>query len=126
MKQLQILRLLPICTFLMALMISFSVACKDDDDDGVDCSGITPTYNSEVKAILDTSCAYAGCHDAATAQMGVNLSTYASARVVSQEERFLAVINHRSGFTAMPYLLPKLPATTIETLTCWVENGSPE
>jgi hypothetical protein len=41
-------------------------------------------------------------------QHGVNLSTHASASIVSQQERFLAVINHRAGFPAMPFDGPKL------------------
>lgn len=113
-----------------ALFFSIScmllVACDKDNDDPVDCGGSTPTYTSDIKPILDASCAKSGCHDAITAQNGVNLSTYASASVISQQERFLGVINHRSGFPAMPFDGPKLPDSQIQLLTCWVEGGSPQ
>jgi len=91
-----------------------------------DCDGITPTYTADVKPILDASCAKSGCHDAITVQNGVNLSTYATASTVSQEERFLGVIHHRDGFPAMPFDGPKLPQAQLQILSCWVQNGSPQ
>ncbi len=92
----------------------------------VDCTGLTPTYTASVKLILDTSCAVVGCHDAITSQNGINLSTYASAKAISSENRFLGAIQHKSGFEPMPFGGAKLPEATIEILTCWVQNGSPE
>ena len=47
-----------------------------------DCGGVAPTYNSDVKPILNASCAKSGCHDAITVQSGVNLSTYAGASAI--------------------------------------------
>jgi hypothetical protein len=102
------------------------LACGKEDPDMFECSGATPTYDIEVKPILDASCAKVGCHDAITVQNGVNLSTYATASVISQEDRFLGVIQHKSGFPAMPFDGPKLPDATIEILTCWVQGGSPQ
>lgn len=101
-------------------------SCNKDDDNPIDCTGLTPTYTNDVKAILDASCAVAGCHDAITVQSGVNLSSFATAFTVSREERFLGAIQHRSGFPAMPFGGSKLPDATIQILTCWVENGSPQ
>lgn len=91
-----------------------------------DCNGITPTYTTNVKPILDNSCAKSGCHDAITVQNGVNLSTYSSASAVSQQERFLGVIHHRDGFPPMPFDGPKLPQAQLQILSCWVQNGSPQ
>ena len=91
-----------------------------------DCAGLTPTYTADIKPILDNSCAKSGCHDAATAEHGVNLSTYASASSVSQETRFLGVIQHKKGYPKMPDDGPKLPASQVELLTCWVQAGSPQ
>ena len=109
-------------SFLAILMIS----CSKDEPDTIDCNGITPTYTSNIKAILDTNCAKSGCHDAITVQSGVNLSTYATASAISMEDRFLGVIQHKSGYPPMPNDGPKLPDATVEQLTCWVQNGSPE
>lgn len=117
---------------LQVLSVVFSfifilLSCKKDDPiDTVDCTGLTPTYTTDVKAILDASCAKSGCHNAATQQSGVDLSNYASASEISMQERFLGVIQHKSGFPEMPDDGPKLPDATIEILTCWVQNGSVE
>ena len=113
--------------FVALLMIGLAVSCKDDDTpDGVDCAGLTPTYNNDIKSILDTSCAKSGCHNSADLANNMDLSTYASAMPISQQPRFLGAINHQSGFIAMPQDAPKLSNDKIELLTCWVENGSPE
>lgn len=104
----------------------FLFSCKKDDPNPVDCTGLEPTYTDEIKQILDTSCALSGCHDAATNQSGVNLSTYATAQSISLQDRFLGVIRHDDGFPAMPYNQPKLDEATIQLLTCWVQSGSPQ
>ena len=54
----------------MLLLLSaffFMVSCGDDDEDMVDpCDSFTATYNGDVKAIIDGSCAYSGCHSGGT------------------------------------------------------------
>jgi hypothetical protein len=111
-----------------ALVSIFAAAAcsKDDDPDPAECDGVTPTYTADVKAILDTNCAVSGCHNAVTQADGKNLSTYAGAKVVSQLDEFLGAINHEAGYVPMPNGGAKLSDATIKTLTCWVENGSPE
>lgn len=113
-----------IIVYLCTLMIILN-ACGGDDDPN-ECTGLSPTYTADIKPILDASCAKSGCHDAITAQNGVNLSNYTTASAVSQEERFLGVIQHRVGFTPMPFDGAKLPDHQVQLLTCWVEDGSPE
>ena len=102
------------------------ISCEKDEDPSVDCTGLTPTYTSEIKAILDTSCALSGCHNAGTQQEGIDLSNYADAKIVSSEDRFLGAINHQNGYTPMPQNSAKLSTDKINLLTCWVQNGSPE
>ena len=114
--------------FLSVLLLTGIIitGCGKEDPDPFDCSGITPTYTADIKPILDASCAKSGCHDAITVQNGVNLSTFATASAISQEDRFLGVIQHKAGFPAMPFDGPKLPDAQIKLLTCWVQNGSPQ
>ena len=93
------------------------VSCKKEDSpDTVDCTGLTPTYTSDIKTILD----------ATSMANNYDLSTYASAKPVSQNNRFLGAIQHKSGFNAMPQDAQKLSQDKIDLLTCWVQNGSPE
>jgi hypothetical protein len=113
--------------FSVCCLIVLAIACKDDDTpDEVDCTGLTPTYTADVKAILDSSCAKSGCHNSSDLANNIDLSTYATASAISQEPRFLGAINHKSGFSPMPQDDDKLPTATIELLTCWVETGSPQ
>jgi hypothetical protein len=117
---------LKISGMLCLLGIFFLLSCSKEDIDMVDCMGLVPTYNLDVKAILDNSCATVGCHNSTTKENGIDLSTYASVRVVSSQDRFLGAIQHKRGYTAMPYKLPELNSDQVELLTCWVQNGSPE
>src|SRR6188768_1275960 len=65
------------------------ISCEKDEDPVVDCTGLTPTYTADIKAILDSSCALSGCHNASSQQAGIDLSNYADAKIVSTEDRFL-------------------------------------
>lgn len=112
-----------ILTFGSILLLT---SCDKEEPDMFDCAGTTPTYTADIKPILDASCAKSGCHDAVTVQNGVDLSSYATARVISQQERFLGVIQHKDGFPPMPFDGPKLPDNQVRLLTCWVQNGSPQ
>jgi len=111
---------------LVVCLTFFFAACSKDPDTNIDCTGLTPTYNADIKPILDASCAISGCHDAITQQNGYDFSNYESAKAGSQGGRFLGAIQHKSDFVAMPYNLPKLSDDKIQQLTCWVETGSPE
>ena len=108
-------------------MISLVVSCKDDESpDTVDCTGLNPTYNNDIKAILDASCTSSGCHNSTDLANGFDFSSYAPAAAISQGNRFLGAINHQNGFSAMPQNAPKLSTDNIQLLTCWVEDGSPQ
>lgn len=113
--------------FTLFILFSLVASCKDDETpDTVDCTGLTPTYNNDIKAILDASCTSSGCHNSVDLANNYDFSTYATASAISQGNRFLGAINHQSGFMPMPQNAPKLSNENIELLTCWVENGSPQ
>ncbi|HZV43970.1 MAG TPA: hypothetical protein VFF90_05810 [Saprospiraceae bacterium] len=114
---------LPLLVF---CFIFFLAACSKDPDPVIDCTGLTPTYNADIKPILDASCALSGCHDAITHQNGYDFSSYGPASEASKNGRFLGAIQHKSGYTAMPYNMAKLSNDHVQQLTCWVETGSPE
>jgi cytochrome c553 len=104
----------------------FLLSCGKDTVGPVDCTGVTPTYTTGVRTILDASCAKSGCHDAITQEQGMDFSSYDNAKVASQNGRFVGAIQHKGGFIAMPQNAAKLSDDKIQQLTCWVENGSPE
>ena len=79
-------RLVSVAFILVLISIS---ACKhqpiivgnpdpDPDSTNIPCDPDTVYFENDIFPILQASCAYAGCHDAATSQNGVNLTTYFS------------------------------------------------
>lgn len=114
-------------TVLILPCILFS--CEKDEVEEpqtYDCTGLTPTYTAEIKAIIDTNCASSGCHNATSQAGGINLSTYALTSSESNNARFLGSIQHLSAYSSMPRNSAKLNDTAIQLIYCWVENGQPE
>lgn len=89
------------------------------------CADPQPTYNTDIKPILDSHCA-ATCHSAKNKAGGINLSAYSTAKAVAVKKKFLGAIRHQAGFLAMPRKAPKLFDADINKIACWVQNGTPE
>ncbi|MBI1305903.1 MAG: hypothetical protein GC181_04720 [Bacteroidetes bacterium] len=82
------------------------------------------TYNSDIKAILDKSCAISGCHNK-NSSVG-SLASYSDAVAFVSLGRILGAIKHQSGYSAMPEGSPKLADTTITKIEKWITDGTPE
>jgi hypothetical protein len=122
------IRSFSILTLVVALSLSF-IACEKDEEEAFasfDCSGENPTYTSSVKSLLDNRCATSGCHSSSTKAGGIDLSNYMAAETESERARFLGAVNQLSSYEPMPRGGAKLSDDNIKTLTCWVDNGSPE
>jgi hypothetical protein len=102
------------------------ISCQKDPVSTVDCTGIAVSYSTDIKSILDVSCATSGCHNASAHQAGVDLSTYNGARNVSSQDRFLGSIQHKKGYNPMPQNSSQLSQDKIDLITCWVQNGAVE
>lgn len=105
--------------------ITLFTQCRKEEVDVVDCSGITPTYSSNIKSILDANCATAGCHNSASKKSGYDLSTYETSKTAAGNKEFVGSIQHKKGYTKMPKSASKLSETNIQLITCWVQNGMP-
>lgn len=113
------------------IIIGLLTSCSSDmvtggtTDTGatIDCASVSPTYNNDIRGIMNTSCATPGCHNANTRADGIDLSTFAKVRDEALKARFLGSIRHESGFKRMPEGGSKLADATINTLACWIENG---
>jgi hypothetical protein len=91
------------------------------------CSGTTPTYTAVVQTILNTNCATSGCHSAASAKAGINLSDFANASSqFKSNSKNLASVHHGSGVQSMPKNANKLSDADINKLDCWVKNSCPQ
>ena len=109
--------------FLICLtVIVTSIGCKHEVIVTEDCTGISPTYTNEIKAILDARCASSGCHDGNSSAAGVVLDTYNSAVSESKKDKFMGSIRHSSGYNPMP-VGGKLDDISIKKIACWIQNG---
>jgi cytochrome c553 len=117
-----------ITLFLSTISFAFLISCGKDDSSTstVDCAGVTPTYKTDIAAILNSSCAQSGCHSAASKADGFDLSTYAASKSATGSSSFLKSIKHESGVDKMPQGASKLSDATIKKIECWIVNGTPE
>lgn len=111
---------------LFSFALAFSlVACKEKEEIEIsECSGITPSYNLNIKSILDSNCV--SCHNASSKQAGYDFSTYSSTKTGAAKKNFLGAIQHKDGYSAMPKNSAKLSNESIQIISCWVQNGMPE
>ncbi len=120
-----------VIVLLLANILLIIFACAKDPGStdyasAADCSGIDAqnnSYSNSIKAILNAECATSGCHDAFTAERGVNLSTYAGARTGFESQNCLCSVHHGSLCNPMPQGRAKLDDATLQKIDCWVKNG---
>lgn len=74
---------------------------------------------------MAAQCATAGCHNAATASAGANLSTYTAIKtyITNSKDFFIGSIKHTSGFSAMPKGGTKLATCDISKIESWINAG---
>lgn len=126
-------------TFFAFMLLSFAAlvavtSCKKDSNSAdyaanADCTAIVAadnTYTNSIKAILDASCATAGCHNVFSAAEGIDFSDYAKSKNAFQNKKVLCSIHHGSGCTPMPQDKPQLSDSDINKIDCWVKNGYAE
>ncbi|MBK8145648.1 MAG: hypothetical protein IPK62_11965 [Bacteroidetes bacterium] len=84
---------------IMGLFMIFPGCKKESEPITYDCTGLTPTYDLNVKSLMDTHCATAGCHSAANKADGKDLSTYASTKSAASNTSFWVVLNTEVDLT---------------------------
>ena len=122
-----------IALLLTSLTFVFVAVSCSKDDNGVDytanadCTAIVATdntYNNTIKVILDNNnCSDAGCHDAITAAVGVDLTDYTKTKKAFESKDVLCSIHHGSGCEPMPQGGSKMSDSDINKIDCWVKNG---
>lgn len=120
--------------FVFLCLLVFVSSCTSDklpEPAESNCGTLVPTYNNEIKPIIDQGCAYSGCHlDNAPGQY----DTYAGMIAVLENNKFRTrVINERADGTKgmppdfSPADRPKdLTDQQIELIDCWLQAGFPE
>lgn len=131
--------------FALALVISCSMGCKTDpivpaggipadpavQDPGSEnlCAASIISFQHEVLPILISSCAYSGCHDAASHKEGVVLDSYAKVmRTVNPGKASRSKL-YRSITSGGEEFMPPRPAAPlnadqIATIRDWIDQGA--
>lgn len=102
-------------TFL-ALMLGL-VSCQKDSP--ADCDTI-PTYNSNVKAIIDANCTLSGCHDGRNGAPG-NFKNFQGLNQVTTSGAFTRRVIDIKDMPASG----SLTDAEYNTLKCWAAEGFP-
>jgi uncharacterized membrane protein len=85
----------------------------------ISCTGVAAKFSTDVKPLMQSKCATAGCHNAASTAGGVVLETYV--QIAGKATR----INQRCVVEkSMPPGAPLNP-TEIAIIKCWIVAGAP-
>lgn len=101
----------------------FLFSCAKEEVQTFDCTGLSPTYTADIKAIIDARCATSGCHNSSSKANGIDLSSYATVVSESNKARFMGAIQQVAGYDPMPENSNKLSDANIQLISCWIENG---
>lgn len=97
----------------------------------IDCTGEQSTYETNIRDIIDNSCAYSGCHlDSAPG----NYSNFQGLRLIIEDGSFnqrVFTIKDDPVLGMPPNNAPagrpkNLTEDELNTLRCWIQNGFPE
>ncbi len=106
----------------LLVMLLGVAACSDRQDVHITGPEIqTPVTYQYLKPFFDGKCATSGCHDAATAAAGYDMSTYAGVitRASADNESSPLLVKVQSG-GSMNEFLGDYPDTRIEAIRQWI------
>jgi hypothetical protein len=120
--------------FVLVLVSIFSTqSCYYDKEDilykggttTTTCDTTTAKFATFVSPLIASKCATSGCHNAASASAGANLSTITSikAYITTNKAAFLGSIKFSNSFSNMPKGGSKLPDCDIKKLEVWINAG---
>jgi cytochrome c5 len=115
-----------IYNYICLVTISFIVFACSKTATTYDCTGVTSSYATQIKPIMDASCALAGCHSAYGAAKGIDLSSYGQTKVNAGKESFMGSMQHLSGYNSMPQGGSMLSDDKLKLISCWIKNGMPQ
>ena len=107
---------------IVAIAVVFITGCYYDTSEllypgGADCTGVAPSYATEVAPLIQSKCALSGCHSAGVTNTGGPLTNY------TENKNKAASIKATVLNGSMPKGCSLTPAE-IKTISCWVDNGS--
>lgn len=93
------------------------------NEECTDCDLTNVTYAQSVWPIIQNSCT--GCHSGASPQGNLSLTNYNEVVQIAANGYLSGVINHASGFVAMPYNAQQLSECKIDIIEDWINQGYP-
>lgn len=102
---------------LLASAMFFAGSCKKYNPS---CDGSTPTYNADIKDIIDANCTQSGCHGAGSSRG--DFRTYAGLSPYLSNGRFKSEVLTKQS---MPQG-GSLSHAELNLIQCWNDNGYPE
>lgn len=91
------------------------------------CDTVNMKFAADIQPIISANCV--SCHNNVISNLNVRLDTYAGVKQQATRLRnnlsvLVGVTSHASGFTPMPYNLPKLSDCDVNKIKSWVDRGS--
>lgn len=86
---------------------------------GCDTSNVT--YSASVSLVMQNFCN--SCHNASAPQANVVTDNYNGLKTIATNGKLSGVINHHTGFSAMPKGGPKLSDCNLAIIRLWIEKG---
>jgi len=114
---------------LVFIALCYFTSCSDDDAmmpdmDEIECVEDL-TFNDDIQMIINTNCAYSGCHVAGTGLPDYSSYSEVAAQVETGgfEDRVLVRQNMPPSNASGP---TELSDGDLNTLRCWIDQGYPE
>lgn len=106
---------------LILITCYFGFSCESSTYDEISGEVANPTYNSNVKNIIDNNCL--SCHSAAAGQYPT-METYTQVRDAAENGNMICRIDDQSCGSVMPQS-GRMPQVNINTIKKWAANGYP-
>ncbi len=115
--------------FLLACVALIPVSCDNDQLPEVEepefCDTLEVSYQLNIRPIVETYCAYSGCHDGSSP--GVYLSYEGMLPNLNSGQVRERTVNTRDMPPSYANAgLEELPPAEFEMMQCWLEQGFPE
>lgn len=88
---------------------------------GASCDTVQAKFSTDIDSIIQSKCAYSGCHDASTGKGSTVLTNYQEISSKANRIKDRAVLQK----TMPPSGSPSLSDTEVIKLKCWIESGTP-
>lgn len=88
------------------------------------CDTVNVAYSTHIQPLIASYCV--GCHSGANPGGQIDLTTYAGAKAIANDGRFVGAIMHAPGFAAMPKNGATLSDCQIRMVNLWIGRGTPQ